>query len=119
MDGPLTVASFDELQVRDAALRPLMQKIKVTTDLEIEALVPHTMMVRAIVRTIDGTAHEVEIVNPLGHPDNPMGDADIENKFRAQSEPAIGAARCDEVLEAWWRLSDAAELRPLIEMLDI
>jgi 2-methylcitrate dehydratase len=119
VDGPLTVASFDEEEVRDAALRPLMQKIKVTTDPAIEALVPHTMMVRAIVRTIDGAAHEVEIVNPLGHPDNPMGDADIENKFRAQSEPAIGAARCDEVLEAWWRLSDAAELRPLIEMLDI
>ena len=50
-DGPLTIASFDEALVRDAGLRPLLQKIKVTTDPAIEALVPDIMMVRAIART--------------------------------------------------------------------
>ncbi len=119
VDGPLNVASFDEAQVQDAALRPLMQKITVTTDPAIEALVPDTMVVRAIACTSDGATHEVEIVNPLGHPENPMQDADIEQKFRAQGEPVIGADRCGAVLDAWWRVGDAADLRPLIEMLDI
>ena len=119
VDGPLNVASFDEAQVRDVALRPLLKKITVTTDPAIEAMVPEVMMVRAIARTRDGTAHEVEIANPLGHPENPMQDSDIEKKFRSQAEPAIGADRCGAVLEAWWRTGDAADLRPLIKMLDI
>jgi len=119
VDGPLTVASFDEALVRDEALRPLLKKIKVTTDPAIEALVPHTMMVRAIARAKDGTAHEVEIANPLGHPANPMQDADVETKFRLQAEPAIGAERCGAALEAWWRMSDAPDLAPLIRMLDL
>jgi 2-methylcitrate dehydratase len=119
VEGPLTVASFDEVQVRDAALRPLMQKIKVITDPAIEALVPHTMMVRAIARTRDGVSHEVEIINPLGHPENPMQDTDIESKFRAQSERVIEADRCGAVLEAWWRIKDSADMQPLIQMLDI
>ena len=119
VDGPLTVASFVEALVRDETLRPLLQKIKVTTDPAIEALVPHTMMVRAIARTRDGDTHEVEIANPLGHPENPMQDSDIEKKFRSQCEPVIGADRCGAVLDAWWQVGDAADLRPLIEMLDL
>lgn len=119
VDGPLTVASFDEELVREPALRPLMNKITVTTDPAIEALVPQVMMVRAIARTKDGTTHTVEISNPLGHPENPMQDADIEQKFRAQGEPVIGAERCGAALAAWWKVADAADLRPLIETLDI
>ena len=33
---------------------------------------------------------QVEIVDPLGHPDNPMQDNDIEEKFNAMAEPVLG-----------------------------
>ena len=119
VDGPLDVASFDEAQVTDAALRPLLKKITVTTDPAIEALIPHTMMLRAIARTSDGAIHEAEIANPLGHPENPMQDSDIEKKFCSQGAPVIGDDRCGAVLAAWWQVGDAADMRPLITMLDI
>ena len=117
VDGPVNVASFDELLVQDPALRPLMNKITVETDPAYEERLPD-MIVRAVAKTSDGGTHEVEIVNPLGHPDNPMQDSDIEAKFRAQAEPVIGAARCGEVLPAWWQVKEAADLRPLVQMLD-
>jgi 2-methylcitrate dehydratase len=119
VDGPLIVASFDEALVRDPSLRPLLQKIKVAVDPDIEAKVPDIMMVRATARTKDGGSHVVEIANPLGHPSNPMQDTDIDAKFRAQSEPVLGADRCDAALAAWWMVGDAADLRPLIELLDL
>lgn len=119
VDGPITVASFDENAVRDPALRPLMQKIEVTADKDIQALSPETMAMRVVARARGGALHEVEIVNPLGHPQNPMQDADVERKFQALGEPIIGARRCREVFEAWWRVRDAADLRPLIRLLDI
>lgn len=119
VDGPITVASFDENAVRDPALRPLMQKIKVTADKDIQALSPETMALRVAVQTHNGASHEVEIVNPLGHPRNPMQDADIERKFHALGEPIIGAGRCRESLDAWWRACDATDLRPVIRLLDI
>lgn len=117
VDGPLTVASFDEKPVRDPALRPLLSKITVTTDPEIEARLPD-MVIRAIVRTRDGASHEVEVVNPLGHPDNPMQDSDVEQKFRMQAEPALGAEKTNAALNAWWGLRDAEDVAPLIQMLD-
>ncbi len=119
LDGPITVASFDEEAVRAPALRPLMAKITVTADADIEAMLPDHMAVRVSVRMRDGTTHEVEVIDPLGHPNNPMQVSDIEKKFIAQGEPAIGAERCRAALDAWWRVQDAADLRPLIALLDI
>lgn len=119
VDGPITIASFDDDLVLDPALRPLMAKITVTADKDIEAMLPETMAIRVIARARDGATHEVEIANPLGHPDNPMQDADIEQKFLTLGAPAIGAERCRKALDAWWHVSDAGDLRPLIEMLDV
>jgi len=119
VDGPLTVASFDEALVRDPALRPLMAKITVVPDTDIEAMLPEHMALRVTARAHDGRRHQVEVIDPLGHPANPMQDADIEAKFTAQAEPALGTARCRAALDAWWRAADAPDLRPLIAMLDL
>ncbi len=119
VDGPITVASFDQDLVRDPALRPLMARITVVADADIEAMLPQTMAIRVRARTRHGATHEVEIINPLGHPDNSMQDAHIEQKFIAQGAPVIGAERCRTALDAWWDVREADDVRRLIELLDV
>jgi len=119
LDGPITVQTFDEALVRDPEIRPLLKKIKVIADPEIEALMPDTMMVRAVIKLGDGTLHEVRSINPLGHPANPMTDEDIAKKFYAQSVPVIGEEKSSKVVNAWSALADVSDLRPLIKMMDI
>ncbi len=63
--------------------------------------------------------HEVEIITPPGHPDNPMQDAHIDEKFIAQGAPVIGAERCRTALDGWWRVREADDLRRLIGLLDV
>lgn len=118
VDGPVTVASFNEEVVRDPTIRPLLSKIKVTVDPEIEALMPDTMMVRIVIKMADGTTHEVTNANPPGHPANPMTSDDIAKKFRAQGEPVIGIEKCDVVLEKWSKVAAADDMRPMIAMMD-
>ena len=119
LDGPITVKTFDEALVRDPEIRPLLKKVRVIADSNIEALMPDTMMVRAVIKLGDGTLHEVKNINPLGHPANPMTDQDIAKKFYAQSVPVIGAERSSKVVNAWSALADVSDLRPLIKMMDI
>ena len=119
LDGPITVQTFDEALVRDSKIRPLLKKIKVIADPNIEALMPDTMMVRAVIKLRDGALHEVKNINPLGHPANPMGDEDIAKKFYAQSVPVIGEESSSKVINAWSTLADVSDLRPLIKMMDI
>ena len=118
IDGPIRVASFDDEAVRDPTLRPLMQKIKVIADDAIEALLPQRTLIRVVATAKDGTRHTVEIENPLGHPDNPMQDSHIEEKFLALAEPVLGA-RARTALGCWWRVQDAADVSGLIKLLDL
>jgi 2-methylcitrate dehydratase len=119
IDGPIRVSSFEEDAVRDPALRPLMQKIKVIPDDAIEALLPAKVSIRVVATTQDGTQHTVEVENPLGHPDNPMQDRHIEEKFMALAEPALGKDRSRTALESWWRVKDAQHIGALMNLVDI
>lgn len=117
VDGPLRVGSFDAPKVLDPALRPLMNKIKVIVDDDIEAQAKERTILRVVANAVDGATHKVEVVNPLGHPDNPMGDGDIEAKFMALAEALLGTARARTVLQRWWDVAGAADVRELTELL--
>ena len=119
VDGPIRVASFNDDAVRDASLRPLMAKIKVIPDDSIEAMLPAKTLIRAVAITTDGSRHAVEIVNPLGHPDNPMQDRHVEEKFIALTGPVLGPERCRNALNQWWRVSDAEDVGQLLQLLDL
>jgi 2-methylcitrate dehydratase len=119
VDGPIRVSSFSDEAVRDSSLRPLMQKIKVIPDDEIEALLPGKTLLRVVATANDGTRHSVEVANPLGHPDNPMQDRHIEEKFVALAKPVIGIERCRMVLDRWWRVESSDDVSALMQLLDI
>ena len=96
-----------------------MAKIKVIPDEAIEALLPAKTLIRVVATTLDGTRHAVEVVNPLGHPDNPMQDRHIEEKFITLAEPVLGRERCRTALDRWWRVRDGGDISQLIQMLDL
>jgi 2-methylcitrate dehydratase len=119
VDGPIRVSSFSDEAVCDSSLRPLMQKIKVIADDAIEALLPAKTLLRVVATATNGSRHAVEIVNPLGHPDNPMQDRDIEEKFMALAEPVLGTEGCRKALDGWWHVQDAEDVSELMQLLDI
>jgi len=119
VDGPIRVSSFEDEAVRDPALRQIMAKIKVIPDDAIEAMLPEKTFLRAVATTNDGVRHTCEVVNPLGHPDNPMQDRDIEEKFRALGEPVLGAERSRAAWEGWRDVTASADVAGLLELLDL
>lgn len=119
VDGPIRVSSFNDEAVGDASLRPLMAKIKVIPDDAIEALLPAKTVLKVEATAVDGARHSIEIVNPLGHPDNPMQDSHIEEKFFSLAEPILGNTRCRAALEGLWKVSQVEDVSALMRLLDI
>ena len=99
------------------ALRPLMAKIKVIADDRIEALLPQKTVMRVVATSRDGAAHR-RVSNPLGHPDNPMHDRHIEEKFCSLVEPALGKSRCAAALDTWWRLEETIGVSAAMQLLE-
>jgi 2-methylcitrate dehydratase PrpD len=96
-----------------------MAKIKVIPDDSIEALLPEKTFIRVAATANDGTSYSVEVMNPLGHPDNPMEDPHIEKKFLTLAEPVIGKERGRVALGSWWCVDDAADVSRLLKLLDL
>ena len=118
-DGPPSIASFSEAKVLDPTLRPLMNKIVVTIDEDIEAMTRENLAVRVVTRMKNGTILEAKSRNPPGHPKNPMTSEEIATKFSKQAEPIIGSNRAQEITHAWAELKSAPDVRPLVSMLNI
>ena len=119
VDGPLTGETFGLEAVRDPGLRPLMNLIRVTADPAIDALPAGQVELRVTARLRGGETIHVKVGNPLGHPDNPMREPDISDKFRRLAEPVIGPERAAKALDALWSVDAAPDMAELRELLNV
>jgi 2-methylcitrate dehydratase len=118
-DGSISLATFSEARIRDPALRPLMNRIRVSENPEFTRAFPRAMMNRIEIVTRGGARFVEEGRYPKGHLENPMTDAEVEQKYRALCEEALGKARTEELLEALWRLERAPQLGRVFELVHI
>jgi 2-methylcitrate dehydratase len=118
-DGAVSLAMFEEARIRDGALRPLMNRIKVSENPEFTRAFPGAMMNRIEILTRGGARHVLEGQYPRGHLENPMTDAELEHKYHALCREALGTARSDALLNALWTLERAPEIGPVLELVRV
>src|SRR5215510_12229946 len=121
MEGTISVAAFEESAYRDPTIRPLMNKIHIHIDDEVNSL--HTNVVVLIVKatTLDGRSGSIFRPYPLGHTNNPMADEDVRDKFTRTVEPVYGKQKTARALERWWSIKDttSAEMSQSLTLLDV
>jgi 2-methylcitrate dehydratase PrpD len=86
---------FREDRFADPLARALARKVSIRTDAEAERIrqaAPERLLTTVAIKTRDGRGWRVSGEQPRGGPDRPLSDADIEAKFFALADPAIGGA---------------------------
>ena len=86
----------------------LRRKVVATVD---DAIDEASADVTAVLR--DGRRVRVFVEHAVGSLQRPMSDAALEAKFRALSDPVLGAARTGELIAACWGLASAPDVRAL------
>ncbi len=121
LDGAVSVAAFEESAYRDPAIRPLINRIHIRLDDEVDAMYPNVVAMKVKATTRDGRVIEFFPRDPLGHTNNPMKDQDVRDKFTRTVEPVYGKEKSAAVLERWWRIKElsAAEMTGALSLLDI
>src|SRR6266480_4252591 len=121
VDGTMTLAALEESAYRDPALRPLMNKIRIYPDKDVDAIYPKTISMKVKATKTNGSVMNLWPRDPLGHANKPMTDDDVKKKFTQTVEPVYGKSKTAEVLERWWNIREtsASGVTEALTLLDL
>src|SRR6201984_1671869 len=116
VDGIVTPLQFKEERVRDKALIPIMDKVKVLANQEFEALFPKFQPSRVTIMTNDGKEYSTRVDVPKGDPRDPMTEEEIAVKFTALGGDVIGKDQCEKLRHCVMNLDSAKKVDELLEL---
>lgn len=116
VDGMVTPLQFKEERVRDKALIPIMDKVKVVANEEFEALFPKFQPSRVTITMNDGNQHSTRVDVPKGDPRDPMTEDEIAVKFTALGGDVIGKEQCKKLQKFIMSMDTADKLDGLFEL---
>ena len=109
-DGYVLPKSFSDETLKDPAIWELLGRIKVVANPEIDALFPQVKRARVTITTTSGESHAVQTDVAKGAPDDPLTDAELITKFRANAEGVLSPAQQDKAIEATLHFEEVTDL---------
>lgn len=102
--GSVRLSAFESQRLADPAIRELMKRIELTVDPELDAGFPGQRAARITIETRDGRSEKYLQPTRKGDPEQPLSDADLDNKFIELAAPVVGADQATALLARLWRL---------------
>jgi 2-methylcitrate dehydratase PrpD len=106
VDGRLTQAQFAPARIADPLMRRVLERTEVVADPELNRLYPANFPARVTITMEDGQFFQETVMLPKGDPGAPLSDAKLEDKFRGNVEPVVGAERATRLRDAILRLAE-------------
>jgi 2-methylcitrate dehydratase len=118
-EGTITLKQYDEEHLQNRELLELVRKVECREKKEYTDLYGISYPNKITITMNNGRIFEKEIINPRGHPLNPLSRTDIEAKFRQNSERSLSRSRQDQLIEYVWHLENLDSIKPLMECLAV
>ncbi|MFQ5715769.1 MAG: MmgE/PrpD family protein [Nitrospinales bacterium] len=119
MDGRITLEQFDEAHLADPELLKLVRKITTAPKKEYTDIYGQSFPNKVAVAMTDGAVHEKEILDPKGHPNNPLTTKELEEKFNSAAEPVLSKTRRDNIINAIWNLEKLRDMGELLKAFEV
>jgi 2-methylcitrate dehydratase len=113
---------YDEEYLRNENIHEMMQKISVEADESLDQYRrenPRHVPAVAELETVDGETYESRANYPLGHPERPMSEAEIESKAEDLVDPYLTDAQIEDMIDRCHSLADADAVDDLVSTLVI
>ncbi len=117
LDGEVTLKQFDPERFTAPDVLQLLAKTKVHLDDALTPRYPRGIPNRIVVTLADGSQLVREVEFPRGHAENPMTDAEVEQKFRRLAEPRFGVAKANQIVAECMELEKLKSDKGLIVLL--
>ncbi len=116
-EGKVSLEEYTPYHFHDPDLLALLDKIKVHRDSSCSRLYPQAIPNIVEIITQEGKTFRERVDYPRGHPQNPMTDQEIEEKFYRLTSPLLTEEQQRRILDYLWHLETQTSLEPLMEYL--
>ena len=116
LDGEMTLAQFAPEKLTDPEVRNLMDKIEVEENAAYTERYGESFPHRMVVHT-DEETYEHEVEYPKGHFENPLSDAELEQKFATGADGHLDEREQAEVVETVRNLENLEDVGQLFDLL--
>jgi 2-methylcitrate dehydratase PrpD len=114
--GKIGPEELTPANLQDPELLGLAQKVQVSVDPELDQLFPEKTAIRVVIHTSRGE-FSTTVEYPKGDPNNPMSDAELEEKFRWLTAGLIGEEKSDQLRGTVDQLDQMTNVRQLVSLL--
>jgi 2-methylcitrate dehydratase PrpD len=112
-EGRVDIASFEDGEVRDGATRALMGRVRMVVDPSLPGDLERQAWTRVTVRLTSGGRIERPARGAQGHPDQPLSDEQLRQKFLACAARVLPPGEAEAVAEQIGHLEDVPDIRAL------
>jgi len=112
----VTPAEVTDAQIRDPAILALARKVRVAVDDELDRAFPAKTIARVTIRAA-GRDYSTTVEYPLGNPENPLGDDELDAKFELLATDVIGSERARRLRATIRGLPEANDVLALARLL--
>jgi len=109
--GRASETEFSDQVVNRADMVALRAKVNAIVD---DSISEASADVTALLK--DGQRVHVRVEHAIGSLQNPMTDAQLEEKFHGLSDPVLGGNRSDDLIGACWQLGAAPSVTDLVKL---
>jgi 2-methylcitrate dehydratase len=117
VDNQLTADQFEPEKLSAPGILEVVDRTSVQWDESLDRHWPFANPAAITLRTTDGRELSECQVFPAGHPNNPLPDEALEQKFRQLTRKVLGAERAANVIALTRNLADLLDVRELTELM--
>lgn len=107
--GAVRIAAFSDERLADPLIREVIGRIEHTVDEECQAAFPKRRSAKVEIETTDGRRFARHALTRKGDPDNPLSDAELEDKFIELTAGVLGDTAVG-LMRALWAVDGLADL---------
>jgi 2-methylcitrate dehydratase len=107
---------FESPYLHDPELLDLVSRVQCSISEEANSREPGAMLCDLEVNLIDGRRETFRVEHHRGHWQNPMSDAEIEEKFHSLADPVLSVGRTNILLAQLWKLEGLADVGNLFPL---
>ena len=119
IDGEITEKQFDRQRFSHPDIWKFLENVKVERHPELSGMYPEAAANIVHVELADGKRLTKRVNHSKGHAKNPLKDSQVEEKFLALVEPAIGQKRAKRIVDLAWKRDATANIGELMTALEM